>query len=165
MNAFTFRMPAGIPGDINRAQVATVETQVLTPAGQANAPVSYGVGILIDAVTGQVRLPAAGDAALYGLLARPYPTNAGQNGLGTSTPPASGPCDVVKRGYMTVLLGGATPAAKAGAVYCRIQNPAAGKPVGGFEAAADGGNTIAVAGAYFTGAADPSGNVELAFNI
>jgi hypothetical protein len=66
---------------------------------------------------------------------------------------------------MTVLLGGATAAKKNGAVYVRIQNAAAGQPVGGFEAAADGGNTVLVTGAYFTSAQDANNNVEVAFNI
>jgi hypothetical protein len=164
-NAITFRMPGGIPGDINRAQAATVEPQVITPVGTTGAPPAYGLGILIDAVTGNVRIPAAGDAALYGMLARPFPTGGSQDGLGTSTPPTKGICDVLKRGYMTVLLSGATAPKKAGAVYCRIQNAGAGQFVGGFEAAADGGNSILIAGAYFTGPADALGNVEVAFNI
>lgn len=165
MNAFTFRMPAGIPGDINRAQQATVETQQITAAGQANAPVSFGVGVLIDATSGKVRLPTTGDTALYGLLVRAFPTNAAQDGLGTSTPPAAGWVDVMKRGYMTVLLQGATAAKKGGIVYCRIQNPGGGLLVGGFEAATSG-DVIALPGTcYFTGPADASGNVEIAFNI
>lgn len=166
MNAFVSRMPAGIPGTISRgALYSTVETAVITPSGQANAPTSYGVGTLIDAATGQLRLPAAGDAAITGVLVRPFPTNNSQDPLGTSTPPAKGPVDRLKRGYVSVLLSGATQSVKDGAVYCRIQNPAAGKFVGGFEAAADGGNTVAVPGAYFTGPPDASGNVEIAFNI
>lgn len=166
MVAFVSRMPAGIPGTLSRsAAQSTVETVEITPAGSGNAPTSYGVGTLIDANTGQLRLPAAGDAAITGVLVRPFPTNSSQDPLGTSTPPAKGPCDRLKRGYVSVLLSGATQPVKDGAVYCRIQNAAAGKFVGGFEAAADGGNTVAVANAYFTGPADASGNVEIAFNI
>lgn len=165
MNAFTFRMPGGIPGDINRAQQATVEAANVTPFGTTGAPPAYGLGVLIDATTGNVRIPAAGDAALYGVLARPFPTGASQDALGVSTPPTKGIVDVLKRGYMTVLLSGATAPKKAGAVYCRIQNAGAGQFVGGFEAAADGGNTILIAGAYFMGPADANGNTEIAFNI
>jgi hypothetical protein len=171
MTAYTFRMPGGIPGDINRAQSATVEPQVITPVGTTGAPPAYGVGVVADLTAGNVgnmRIPAAGDALLYGILARPFPTASSQDGLGTSTPPAKGLCDVMKRGYMTVLLSGATAPKKGGAVYCRIQNAGAGQFVGGFEAAADGGNTIQVGTAftcYFTGPADAAGNVEIAFNV
>jgi hypothetical protein len=166
MVAFISRMPAGIPGTISRAaEQSTVEPVPITPAGQANAPTSYGVGTVIDANTGQLRLPAAGDAAITGILTRPFPTTSSQDPLGTSTVPAKGPVDRCKRGYVSVLLSGATQPVKDGAVYCRIQNAAAGKFVGGFEAAADGGNTVAVANAYFTGPPDANGNVEVAFNI
>ena len=162
-NAFTYRMPAGIPGDIVNAENATVEPNVLL-AG--STPTAFGQGVLMDAATGKIRTPAAADCALYGINVRPYPTSGnGTDGVGTSTPPTSGMVDVLKRGYINVLLGGATAAARGGAVYCRIQNSAAGKPVGGFEAAADGGNTITVSGAYFTGPADASGNTVIAFNI
>ena len=39
MTAFTYRMPAGIAGDINRAATGmTIEAQVVTPAGTTGAP-------------------------------------------------------------------------------------------------------------------------------
>jgi hypothetical protein len=166
MNAFVSRMPAGFPGTISRsAAQSTVETVVITPAGQANAPITYGVGTVTDAVTGQMRLPIAGDAAITGVLVRPFPTGGSQDPLGVSSVPAKGPVDRLKRGYVTVLLSGPTQPVKDGPVWCRIQNPAAGKFVGGFEAAADGANTVVVPGAYFTGPPDATGNVEIAFNI
>ncbi|WP_236577876.1 hypothetical protein [Burkholderia glumae] len=30
--AYQFRMPAGFPGDLQRAEVATIETQLIDPA-------------------------------------------------------------------------------------------------------------------------------------
>lgn len=162
MNAFVSRMPAGIPGTLSRsAAQSTVDTVNLT----ANSFTAYGLGGLIDAATGNFRIPAAGDTAISGILVRPFPTNSSQDGLGVSTPPAKGLADRLLRGFVSVLLGGATAATKDGPVYCRIQNAAAGKPIGGFEAAADGGNTIQVTNARFTGPADANGNVEIAFNI
>jgi len=162
VNAFVSRMPAGIPGTLSRgAAQATVDTVNLTP----NSFTAYGQGGLIDAVTGNFRVPAAGDTAITGVLLRPFPTNSSQDGLGTSTPPAKGLVDRMLRGFVSVLLGGATAAVKDGAVYCRIQNPSAGKVVGGFEAAADGGNTILVPGGFFTGPADANGITEIRFNI
>lgn len=47
----------------------------------------------------------------------------------------------------------------------RVAAASAGRPIGGIEAAADGSNTIAVAGCTFMGPADASGNVEIAYNI
>jgi hypothetical protein len=101
---------------------------------------------------------------VYGLLVRPYPTVSSQDPLGTSTPPVSGMADVLRRGYMTVKVNAGTPSLGS-QVYVRVAAAAAGKPIGGIEAAADSTNTIAVAGATFMNAGDASGNVEIAFNI
>ena len=110
----------------------------------------------------------AGDTATvaYGLLVRPYPTTGGaaSDPLGTATPPASGIGDVMRRGYMTVKNNAGTPALN-GQVYVRVAAAAAGKPIGGIEAAADSTNTIAITGAIFTNAGDAKGNVEIAYNI
>lgn len=166
MNAFVSRMPAGIPGTLSRsAAQSTVDTVNLTPNGTTGAFPAYGLGGLIDAVTGNFRIPAAGDTAVTGILLRPFPTNNSQDGLGTSTPPTKGLADRCLRGFVSILLSGATAPKKDGAVYCRIQNAGAGQFVGGFEAAADGGNTILVGGARFTGPADAGGITEIAFNI
>lgn len=162
MNAFVSRMPAGIPGTLSRgAAQSTVDTVNLT----ANSFTAYGLGGLIDSATGNFRLPGAGDTAITGVLVRPFPTNSSQDGLGVSTPPAKGLADRLLRGFVSIKLYGATAAKKDGQVYCRIQNAGAGQVIGGFEAAADGANTIAVAGAFFTGPADANGNSEIRFNI
>jgi hypothetical protein len=168
----TYNMPAGIPGMVNRVggRPPVVETQIMDPTNYLTA---YGLAGQIDATTGDFRILNSGDTAIYGILERPYPiqptTAAGFSGsipLGTAAaPPTSGPVNVLKSGYMTVLLQNTTAAKKGGAVYARIQTPSSGIVVGGFEAAADGGNTILVSGAYFTGPADANNNVEVAFNI
>jgi hypothetical protein len=166
-NAILYRMPAGIPGDVTRSAMGlTVEPQIITSAGQANAPVSYGIGVLLDATTGRVRAPTAGDTAIYGILVRPFPTQ-GPNAsdpLGTSTPMAQGTCDVLRRGYISAIVSGPTAASKNGPVYCRIV-AAANRPVGAFEAAADGGNSIQVTNAAWSGPADANGISEIAYNI
>jgi hypothetical protein len=165
-NAFISRMPAGIAGTLSRsAAQSTVDTVNLTPNGAAGAFPAYGLGGLIDAVTGNFRLPAVGDAAITGVLVRPFPTNNSQDGLGTSTPPTKGLADRLLRGYISVLLSGPTLPVKDGPVWVRIQNPIAGKFVGGFEAAADGANTVVVVGSRFSGPPDASGVTELLFNI
>lgn len=164
-NAIVYRMAAGIPGDPNRAWACVIEPQIITPVGSTGAPGAYGLPVNIDATTGLVRTVASPDAAAYGMLVRPFPANSGQDGLGTSTPVAKGPCEVMVSGYITVLLNGATAAKKAGIVYIRILNASAGKPIGGIEAASDGGNTIALPiNWYFMGPADANGNVEIAVN-
>jgi len=154
-------MPAGIPGDVTRPSNSTIEPGVFDPAKPFTA---YGVP---GKVVNEKFVPLeAGDAAtaVYGILVRPFPTNSSQDGLGTSTPPKTGINDVLRRGYMTVLLRSGT-AAKAGQVYIRVGAPTADKPLGGFEASADGTNTIALANTTFMGAADASGNIEISYKI
>lgn len=170
-NAFVYRMPSGIPGDVNRAWAATIEPNVYDANNVFSA---YGVPVVLDA--NGVRPIQAGDAAaaIYGLLVRPFPTNQqtttsffGSSPLGTAAvPPAAGVADVLKRGYMTVQLNGVTASAPGGTVYVWVGAAGGGHVVGGIEAANGGANTIAMpANCYFRGAADASGNVEIAFNL
>lgn len=163
MTAFTFRMPAGIPGDITRKEGAVVEPQVI----DSDAPPTV-YGNVVKLVAGKIRPISGGESAsdFYGLLVRPFPTNAGSDGLGTSTPPTSGLADVMKSGYINVKVNGSESASKGGTVYVRVaasQDPTF-KPIGGYEAAADGARSVALTGAYFTGAQDDNGNCEIAFN-
>jgi hypothetical protein len=148
MVAFNRRMPAGIPGDINRAWAANVETQIITPAGQPNAPTAYGQAVQIDATTHQVRTLIPTDTAIEGFLVRAFPIQGnGTDPLSVATPVASGPVDVMNSGYITTVLGGTAPSVKQGKVYARCANASAGKPISGVEAAPDatvtatGGNT------------------------
>ena len=169
-------MPAGIAGDINRAATGmTVEAQVVTPVGTTGAPTTYGVPMVIDATAGNIgnmRVLASGDTtftAIYGLLARPFPVqspNWPNDPTGTSTPPTSGIVDILKRGYMTVLLSGAAAAAKGGQVYVYIGASATNHPViGGIEAATSTNAIALPAGCYFMGPADANAITEIAFNI
>jgi hypothetical protein len=167
MPSFTFRMPAGIPGMVNRTEHAHVEAQIKM---STNPPTSYGVPVAIDATSKQIRPIGAGDTAanVYGFVVRPYPTQGtlGINQpLGTSTPPTSGATNVLRRGYVVVQLNGATAAVKNGPVYVRVAAATGPKPLGGVEAAADSTNTFALTGAAFMGPADAAGNVEISFNI
>lgn len=178
-SVFTYNMPAGIPGALNRngGRMPDVEAQVMDPT---NPLPFYGLAGMIDATTGLFRKMAAGDTAIYGFLVRPYPLQAttasgfsGQAQLGNpAVPPQTQVAiDVLKSGYITVLLqannaGVITAAAKNGLVYICIQNPPAGGSVGGVLGAADGGNTIVLSAlSYFTGVQDSTNNVEVAFNI
>lgn len=165
MVAFNYRMPAGIPGDINRISAATVETQIITPTGTSGVPTAYGQAVVIDATTGNARLLAATDSSspIYGFLARPFPTGGSQDPLATSTVPASGPCDVMVRGYMTVLLGGNIAAVKGAPAYVwcgATSSPNFQNTVVGTSSTV---NTIKCG--YFMGPADSNGITELAFNI
>lgn len=140
MVAFTYRMPAGIPGTLTRTEHATVESGIYNPA---KPPVAYGRFVKI--VSGKVEVIEANDAASVaaGLLVRPYVTQGGQSDpLGTDTVNTSNLADIMKRGYMMVKNYAGTPA-KDGQVYMRVANADATHPLGGVEAA----SSIAVTGA------------------
>lgn len=164
MNAFTYRMPAGIPGAISRnAGQATVEPCAFNASKPFTAYGQFG-----KTVSGKFEPLESGDAAsvITGMLVRPFPTNAGQDGLGVSTPPTSGIGDRLKRGYLSVMLALGT-AAKDAQVY--VVTTAGGDVVLGdivtSTSPAGGGTAVAAAGCFFTGPADASGNVEVAYNL
>jgi hypothetical protein len=167
--AFLYRVPSGIAGASNRIGAgATIEPGLLHTS---LAPTAYGLAVAIDASTGRYRAIGSGDTAalVVGVLIRPYPsinTVASADVLGATTPSTTRIADIMKRGYVTVTLNGATAAAKGGLVYIRVAAASGGKPIGGFEAAADSTNTIVLPGTwYWMGPADAQGNVELACNI
>jgi hypothetical protein len=163
MAAFLYRMPYGIPGDVTRQSQATIEAHVFNSAAAFG-----GYGLFGKISSGKFVPVGAGDVAgsVYGLLVRPYPTQGANpsDPLGTAVPPTTGIADVMKRGYASVRVNAGT-AALGGAVYIRVATPSGAKVIGGIEAVADGANTILVAGAQFQGAADATGNAEIAFNI
>ena len=176
MVAFQYRMPAGIPGNVGRIEAATIEAQIVnttTPPTRFGDPVA-----LTTAGNGGVRPLTTGDVAadVYGFLMRPYPTQGSganvwpsdplNNTAGYAGAPALfGICNILRRGYISVMLNGAAASVSGGQVYVRVAAAAAGKPIGGIEAAADGVNTILLSNCEFRGAADALGNTEIAVFI
>lgn len=164
MVSYLYRMPAGIAGDVNRAQQVVIRPEVITPAGSSNAPAAYGLAVVIDATSGQVRTVAAGDTAINGFLARPYPTNSVTPGaLGATAPVASGACDLMMRGFMSVLLGGTQAAINGGQVYVWSAASSGSHVQGQVEAANPSSNGFAVTGCLFSGPADANGFTEISF--
>lgn len=159
-NAILTRMPSGIPGDISRRAQSIVEPVQLDPA---NAFAGYGLPGKFSAGGKLVPIAAADvGAAVYGFLVRPYPTQtANADGSGVNLSQMG---DVLRFGFMTVKCN-AGVAAFNGTVYVRVAAAAAGKPIGGIEAAADAGNCVAIPNCTFKAAADAGGNVEIEFNI
>ena len=158
MPVFLKRMPAGIPGDVSRKEDAVIESN-LVGAGE----VPYGAFVKLS--SGKLAPIAASDTAavIYGLAVRPYPKQSENNKFGPTAAPAGGMCDVLRSGYMTVLLKQGT-AVRGGQVYVRVTEDTE-KKVGDIEAAADTTKTVAVSGCMFMGPADADGNVEIAYNI
>lgn len=171
--AFPFRMGAGFSGDVNRTHPAEIEPAQIDVSAP---PTIYGEPVLVSAANAGVRPFAVGDAAvtkIFGVTVRPYPTqqasatNFGATGVGAATPPTSGVIDVLRAGLIMVKIPAGQVVAKGGAVFIRVQNAAADKPIGGFEGAADGGNTAAL-DTYlyqFNGPADAAGVAELSCNV
>lgn len=167
MVAYSYRMPAGIPGEVNRVASALIEAQVVSSAA-AEVPLVYGIAMIVGNTAGNVgnmRILTTGDTNVYGMLVRPFPTNSGQDGLGTSTPPKSGIIDILKRGYMSVYLQGATAAAKGGQVYAYLNTTDTSHLYFGGIEAATSTNAIAIPNTYFMGPADTSSIVEIGYNI
>jgi hypothetical protein len=142
MVAYTYAMPSGIPGQVTRPDsFPTIEQQILD---QTSPPLGFGLAVKM--VTGKIQpINSSADVAnsVYGVLVRPYPTSGnGTDGLGVGVPNNAFPADVLKKGYINVVCNGTAPV-KNGNVFIRTQNAAAGKPVGGFEAALDAASTAA----------------------
>lgn len=162
-NAFIYRMPAGIPGDITRREAAKVETQQM----DTDYPVTV-FGVPVKMVSGKIRPMAEDDTSQpYGFLVRPYPSQRTTNEvLGTATPDPTQLCDVLVSGYMTVKAYNDAPT-KNGSVYYRSQQSSPTVLIGRVEAGSEASpaTNVAITGARFMGTGDSDGNVEIAFNV
>lgn len=160
--AILYRMASGVPGDISRKQSTLVDSH---PLDRVLANAFPGYGLPGKLVAGFFTPIVAGDtaASVFGFLVRPYPTT-GLDGAGLLPNANIGLASIMRNGYMTVKNNAGTPAT-GGAVYVRVATPAAGKPIGGIEAAADGANTVVVPRTYFTCPADAAGNVEIEYLV
>lgn len=165
--AFTFRMGAGFPGEVNRTHPASI----LPSIQHASTPVAgYGYACLYDSATNSVRNAVAGDTAVTkidGISVRPYPTQQhSASGLfapatfGSATPPTTGAIDVMEDGFAMVKVASGTPQKK-GAVFVWVAASSGVHVQGGFETAASAGNTAAIANAYYTGGVDSAGVAEI----
>lgn len=161
-NAYLFRMPQGVQGDLTRPSQATVEAQAFNAAA---AFASYGIpGKMVSGLF--VPLSLVGDTSPYGFLIRPYPITgaSASDPLGTAVPPTTGVANILRRGYMNVVCNAGAPAF-GGTVYVRYANPTGPLPNGGLEATSVPGSNVALLGVIFMGGADSAGNVEIGFNI
>jgi hypothetical protein len=167
MVAYNTRIPAGIAGSVSRVEHLTAEAQMPDPAVPITA---FGLPVKIG-TNGRLQPITTGDVAtaVYGFLIRPMPGFAytgATTAFGPGAPPtvADHALDVMRRGYMQVVINAGT-ASKNSPVYVRVAAATGPKPLGGIEATADSTNTIVVVGATFMGAADASGNTEISYNI
>lgn len=165
--AFTYRMGAGFPGDVNRTHPASILPGLMN----TTTPVLlYGNPVLVDTVTNSIREVLVGDTAvttIAGVLVRPYPTQQTTGGMsasiGAAVPPTSGVVDVLQDGFIMVRCNNfaAQQPTKAGAVFIWIAASTGAHVQGGFESVASSGNTIAITNARFNGPTDAAGVTEL----
>lgn len=165
--AFTYRMGAGFPGDVNRTHPASILPGLMDTT---NPVAAYGFPVLVNTSANDYRGLIASDTAvttIAGVLVRPYPTQQTSGGmsasLGAATPPTSGVVDVLNSGFILTKLSNfaAANATKGGAVYVWIAASTGNHVQGGFEASATGGSTIAITNARFNGPSDANGVCEV----
>lgn len=174
-NVFLYRMPAGIPGAINRPDQSTIEPIALDAAAPFTQYGRFG-----KTSAGGTFVPLSGGetaAQITGILVRPFPTQGGNTGVTgqvfNAVPPQLGGIgDRMKRGYITVQLNWGQ-AVKDGPVYVCItaSAPHVVGDIGGDASLA--ANAILLPNAVFTGAADAYGGAgadvvgqtEIAYNI
>lgn len=160
MVSYVTRMPAGIAGAISRADSSTVEAI----QNDSSFPVlAYGAPYKV--VSGKARSIASGDtaSAVAGFIVRPFPVQSVTNAFGPAAPDTSGILDAMRRGYMSVVLKGAVPAAKNAPVFILVATRA-GLNIGDIVASAVASDAVAI-NAVFQGPADSTGITEISINI
>jgi len=172
--AFTFRMGAGFPGDVNRTHPASIEPCLINAAAP---PTAFGQAVLVDATSQGVRPFVVGDQsntvpAGYGITVRPYPfqqassaSDFGAASIGAATPAVTGVMDVLRAGYIMAKIPTTQTPVKGDKVYVWAAATAGVHILGGLESVYSAGNTTQLLNATFNGSPDASGNVEIAFNI
>lgn len=177
-NAFTFRMPYAIPGDlVQAAGRSNVKTEVY---GTTAFPF-YGLPCQISSNT---VIPVNGNLsavanAIYGWLVRPFPLQefaSPSTSLvvgGQAVPPTAGAAQVMTEGYIGVFVqAGASSVVEGGQVFLRYQTTGAGITIFGGVEGVTSGNNFAVVNTtnsrktcYFTGPCDANGFTVVAFGV
>ncbi|MGO4496413.1 hypothetical protein AB4114_11005 [Paenibacillus sp. 2RAB27] len=132
----------GYPGNVSRSLDAVIDNRVVKTTDTVG--IAFGEPAILNSDNSYSRFGATGTAATFaGIAVRnvKQATVFANNVNGSYAP--GDPCDVIGRGSVTVTCNVGTPT-PAGGVYVRITANGAipAGIVGGFEAAADGANTI-----------------------
>lgn len=166
--AFTYRMGAGFPGDVNRTHPADIVARLQDAANPIRLygdPAMLGAG---SAFRGVIVADQAASTKIKGVLVRPYPVSQTTGGMtatiGAATPPQIAvPQDIIEAGFVMTKCNNfaANAPALGGAVFVWAAASAGNHVLGGFEAAATAGSTFPVANAEWVSGADASGVAEL----
>jgi len=133
----------GYPGNVSRSADAIIDNRVVKPSDTEN--INFGDPVVLNADNTYSKFGATGTAASFaGIAVREVKQSTDYLNVQGFYAPGQ-PCDVISRGTVTVVCNVGTPKA-GGAVYIRTTaNPSIPDGVvGGFEAAADGTNTVEI---------------------
>ena len=165
--AFSFRMGAGFPGDVNRMHPASIVPGLINTT---NPPKLYGNPVFVNTADSTLRNVIAGDGSvtpgkIYGVIVRPFPTQQMTGGMsaaiGAAAAPVSGVADFLRSGFVMCKLPAGATVTKGGTVYIWAAADSGARVQGQLEAAASSTSTYTVTNAAFTGPADANGNVEI----
>jgi hypothetical protein len=164
--AFTYRMGAGFPGDVNRTHPASILPGLFNVANPVRL---YGDPVLITGVgyRGFIAGDTTTPTTIAGIAVRPYPTQQTTGGmsasLGAAVPPAGGVGDVLNEGFIIARSNdfATNPPVKGGAVYVWFAASSGVHVQGGFETVATGGSTALISNARYNGPPDANGICEI----
>jgi hypothetical protein len=177
-NAYTFRMPFAIPGDLAQgAGRSNVKAELFgaTPFPFYGLPCVQSSGTVIPVSS---NLGAVANS-IYGWLVRPFPLQEAASPStslvvgGQAVPPTTGIANVMTEGYIGVFVQlGAASVVAGGTVFLRYQTPAGGQTIFGGVEGVTSGNNFAVVNTtnsrktcYFIGPCDANGFTVVAFGI
>lgn len=152
----------GYPGTVSRSSSTVIENRFVKSTD--TNPIPFGSAVILNSDNSYSAMGAGATASQFaGIAVREVKTNLtyGTNASGSYQP--GQPCDVLMRGSATIQVNNGTPTAN-GTVYVRIAANASipAGVVGGFEAAADGTNTVALTNVKFkTGLLDANNVAEV----
>ena len=171
MTAYIYRQPSAFKGRPTRLTAPLNIDQAILGASYQWTENGVGQPVVFD-TNGQLAPVSSTTTAtdIVGVIAALF---GGFAGLGTNNayPPVTTPVQLTSRcmpfmrwGYIGVAVQNTTKPVRGGQVYVRIALPSSnpqGLVIGGFEAAADSTNTIAVPGWTFQGSTDSNGITEI----
>ncbi|WNF07259.1 structural cement protein Gp24 [Brevibacillus borstelensis] len=133
----------GYPGNISRSADAIIDNRVVKPTDTEN--INFGDPVVLNDDNTYSKFGATGTAATFGGIAVREVKQSTDYFSAQGFYAPGQPCDVATRGTLTVVCNVGTPKA-GGSVYIRTATNAAipDGVIGGFEAAADGANTVEI---------------------
>ena len=149
-------MPHGFAGSYSRQPDTIIDTHA------AGGAIPFGAGVVYS--TGKVALPGQSNVAadFVGVAVRETKSALNYVAQGVGIYAQNDAVPVIKRGCVNVLCQNGTPALD-GTVYLRVKTNSSypNAVVGGFEAAADSTNSVALTNVKWKGAADANGIAEI----